>query len=128
MDQPASQGSVYCSSRQTKAFQNCKMLPHSIDWSFPTWSCSHSRIRRLMCSTQVHGSLFQICVYSTRDLVCLSLGSKVHLSVCAGTCFMLRGMWDLKRKGGFSFPVSGLSLSSNSSFHLLFAKGTAGSE
>lgn len=74
-------------SHQTKAFQSCKLLPHSILWNFPMWNCSHSKIRRLMCSTQVHGLLSQICVYSTRGLVCLNLGMKACISICPGTYF-----------------------------------------
>lgn len=43
-----------------KSFSECKLLPHSIVWSFPMWSCSRSKIRRLTCSAQVQGSLFQV--------------------------------------------------------------------
>lgn len=65
-----------------KSFSECKLLPHSIVWRFPMWSCSRSKIRRLTCSVQVHASLFRMRLQHKRLGVSRFGDKNTYICVC----------------------------------------------
>lgn len=74
------QGSVYCSSCQTKASQNANCFPIPLSGVFPCRAAVILKLEgsRVLLRYMVHWSK---CDFSTRDLMCLSLEIKAYISV-----------------------------------------------